>query len=209
MQPFYLFGIPIQPEITISDIFSAVIAIIAVFIAFFSLLSQRKHDRLTYKPIPRLHFIASPLSLRVSLQNKGNGPLLVKSSTFRIREDKANYLKELLLRTNAHFKTFYSLTGENIQAAVIPPGQDFILLEIANKSNLTEVFTKFTELLKDISEIKIFVEYTDIYERRQKEFTQDFTLLIGQYQQNLESIRKVGNSPTIDFPYTDHDKNIL
>ncbi len=199
--------ITISSEISIINLASVVLSIVAIAFTAISLGYQRRHDRLTFKPIPKLHFLESPISVKIVLENLGNGPLILKSTCFLYPDKKSIKLDELIKEINSNFKLFYSAMGINMKAAVVLPGKDFIIIELKNNSKNVEMLLKFTELLKDLSKITISISYTDIYEKKIKNFTEGFSFVMEQYEENIEILRKAESNNLKEFTNKPIEKN--
>jgi hypothetical protein len=177
--PFILFEIiTLQEIITMNsllqylqqnkDIIQAFTSLLAISIGFLSIIltyltlqMNRKHQRLSVKPIADItpHDFAENIS--VTLDNKGNGPLIIK--TFRATKNH-NSTSNLIdwmpaLPNNLSWFTFQ----KNFEGTALRPGESLVLIKLKiNKKNKQEI--KFRDdVRRSLSELEVELEYSDIY----------------------------------------------
>jgi len=152
-----------------------VIGVIAVIFTAITLQVQRKHNRLSVKPIAMITVADYMDRLSIYLQNKGTGPLIIKNLSFtdgRGRKEKAiiNYFGPEV--KGVVWSTF---TGD-IDGWAILPGENKTLIELIGDP-MNKDFTDIREKVRKIlASIQVELLYQDIYENDmpQKTRTLDF-----------------------------------
>ncbi len=139
-----------------------IIASIAILVSAFSIFTQRKHNKLTFKPIPVVVKYNYTNVLRVKIWNKGTGPLIIKSLAVKNK----NSLIDLMPIETREF-TFVEFI-DNFKNRAISPNDSLNMLEFKlrtnNKGEILEGYEgAFSKIRNTLDGLKICIEYTDIY----------------------------------------------
>jgi hypothetical protein len=141
-----------------------IISIVSILIAGLTLNMQRKHNRLSVKPIPNItemNYVDSG-KIGLSLENVGIGPMIIK----KIKSCKGETVKkdpfEWLPEGFDHILTDYTLKFEG---TAIPP-MDHICLLYYDYDPKDNKSLNNSELIRSIlAELEINVEYADVYDQ--------------------------------------------
>ncbi len=148
-------------------ILALIISITSIGIGFFGLWLQRKHNRLSVKPIGMITIYDKLGEFGVAILNKGTGPLIIKSiETTNDQGIKKKYPIEWVPREYRHQFAF-RIDLENV--AIINGQKPLNLIKVKfNPQNIEEVMLSgtFREILANLT---IRIKYTDIYGKIQPE----------------------------------------
>jgi hypothetical protein len=139
-----------------------IIATIAIIISVFSIYTQRKHNRLSFKPIPVVVKYNYTNVLRVRLWNKGTGPLIIKSY-------KVNGEKSLIDLMPPETKEFIFVEFiDNFKERAISPNDTFNMLEFKIRKDkdgkVIEGYQEAFDTIKStLNQLEIYIEYEDVY----------------------------------------------
>jgi hypothetical protein len=144
-----------------------IVAFVAVCMSVFSLYMQRRHNILTYKPIPFITKYNYKDRVLVRLWNKGNGPLIIKSLKIK---DKDSLIALMPAETR---KFTYVEYIDNLRDRVITPGDSLNLLEFKVREDderySPEEYLKILGLIKATLNTEIIdLEYKNIYQNVKK-----------------------------------------
>lgn len=149
------------------------ISVISLFLAIYSLKSQRKHNFNSVRPIGVVHLSSTSDSLSIEIRNKGTGPMYINSLKCVLGEKAENnivYLipNELLkiVEVNCHTKP----GGEWLS-----PEESFMIFSAKNYKDMSG--EAISEIKKYLKETKMTLIYTDIYEKEHKPFERDLEFL--------------------------------
>jgi hypothetical protein len=139
-----------------------VVAILAMITGIYSIYSQIRYNRLTFKPIPVILKYNFNNRVKVLFWNKGNGPLFIKS--FKIAQ-KHSLIDVVPLETR---KLTYVNFISTVVGRVISPSENLNLLEFMIKLDETgkpiEAYeTALSKIKESINGLVISIEYTNIY----------------------------------------------
>ena len=136
------------------------IATISIFVSWRTLSNQRKHNKLSVRPIPYFRVGDYDNRLIVAIDNHGSGPLIITkltvSNDLEIKKDIISWMPDQ--PKSVLFNHFSSLIdGRSIMA-----GGELVLIDL--KGEVTrEIFTEFRdECRATLSHLKIEMMYTDI-----------------------------------------------
>lgn len=141
-----------------ADRLSGVGAILAFIVALFALWAQRKHNRLSVRPLAAIICNDLEGKIIVTLVNNGTGPLIV--STLRIARD-GKVLSDALYRQLPDWMTFRWYVG-NIDGRSIAVGKSIDLLVY---DHLSDAFRD--QVRSTLADLVVQVHYTDIYNNEQ------------------------------------------
>ena len=139
-----------------------IIASIAMIISVFAIFTQRKHNRLSFKPIPVVVKYNYINVLRVRLWNKGTGPFIIKSLKVK---DRGNLIDLMPVETKEF--TFVEFI-DNFKNRAISPNDTLNMLEFKKRKNDNEEILEgyedaFNKVRNALNGLEIFIEYTDVY----------------------------------------------
>ena len=125
-----------------------IIATIAIIVSVFSIYTQRKHNRLSFKPIPVVVKYNYTNVLRVRLWNKGTGPFIIKS--FKVKDEQS--LIDVMPQETKKF-TFVEFI-DNFQKRAISPNDTLNMLEFKiRKDKNGKVIEGYQEAFNTIKKI--------------------------------------------------------
>lgn len=146
-----------------------IIATIAIIVSLFSIYTQRKHNRLSFKPIPVVVKYNYTNVLRVRLWNKGTGPFIVKS--FKVKGEHSlikgeHSLIGVMPQQTKDF-TFVEFI-DNFHERAISPNDTLNMLEFKIRKDkngkVTEGYQKtFNTIRKTLNGLEIHIEFEDVY----------------------------------------------
>lgn len=137
-----------------------VIGFTAIIFTAISLYMQRKHNRLSVKPIAIISVGDYEHEIAVYLQNKGTGPLIIKDLSFTDGQTKEKALIDFFGSefNDVAWTTFVA----DIDGWAILPGETKTLI----KKNISkdEIFV-LNKMRKILSKIEVNLKYQDVYEK--------------------------------------------
>jgi hypothetical protein len=153
----------------VADVGSALTAVIAVVIAYWSvqltnraMREQETHNRLSVKPIPFLALADYEQRLRAKVTNDGSGPLIIKK--IQVRDGKTT--KQDLISwmpsppPTIYWTNFTSLLTDR----AMRPGEGLILLQLDGDPE-DQAFLRFRDACRhQLEKLTVTVEYTDVYD---------------------------------------------
>jgi len=139
-----------------------IIATIAIIVSVFSIYTQRKHNRLSFKPIPVVVKYNYTNVLRVRLWNKGTGPFIIKS--FKVKDEQS--LIDVMPQETKKF-TFVEFI-DNFQERAISPNDTLNMLEFKIRKDkngkVIEGYQEaFNTIKKSLNGLEIHIEFEDVY----------------------------------------------
>ena len=160
-------------------VIALLISLIAVLVAWRTASQQRKHNKLSVRPIPEITVADYEDSLRVKLRNHGAGPLLINSFSAVFQGSSCKSLIDCMPDLNGRHWTNFSGT---IDGRTLLPGKEIVLVELTAEPKEVNFSTPRDLARLALSETQIFVSYSDIYE---SEFPQ-YTKSLSWFRRNLE-----------------------
>jgi hypothetical protein len=145
---------------TIMASLSVILALIGVILALIGLWIQRKHNKLSVKPIAELIFNDYKGLLEVGIRNKGVGPLMcdeiiTENDKGEIKAHLADFLDHQISPTE--YFTIYT----QLKDFVIAPGE--LLMIFSYKHDLEYHNTILNQIRQKLSKLSISVNYSNIY----------------------------------------------
>lgn len=160
---------------------SLIIAISAIFISVFSVIVgalslyfNRIHNKKSVKPIVFIPVWDYEDYLLINIKNVGLGPLIIKSTSVinkegEIKKDVIDWMPKL--PKNIYWTGF----NETLDNRPMEPGEGITLLryDVDEKNSKS---TKFRdEIRKRLKELRIIIDYTDIYDSKFKPHKKDLS----------------------------------
>lgn len=148
---------------TIIALCALLVSVASILIGYFSLKIQQKHNRLSVRPIGKIHFITTDDSIKIEIRNDGTGPMLcsnlkVYDNEFNIKNnlrDAISILQEkndwLKISTSSQF--------------AIGAGEQKTLLEISTDYVIPKFQDYYDQVLVSLKKVTLELEYRDIYDQ--------------------------------------------
>ena len=150
----------IQDEISKID-WGIITGVIALFFTAISLQIQRKHNRLSVKPIADVMVGDYENELEVYIENKGTGPLIIKNLSFTNQDGKTE--KAINNFFGSDFKNVvWDKFGPDIDKRAILPNESITLIKLSGKSankSFVRVREKVRKVLTQI-QVEWVYQYT-------------------------------------------------
>ena len=148
---------------TIIALCALFVSVASILIGYYSLKSQQKHNRLSVKPIGKIHFITAKKSIEIEIRNDGTGPLVCPHVRI-FREGRDGYTSDLreaipMLRDSG-YAVGVSAPGSTFS---ILPGDTKTLLTLSADEATPEFLKYYDGVLEEIRKITLEVDYQDIY----------------------------------------------
>jgi hypothetical protein len=141
-----------------------VTGVIALIFTAISLQVQRKHNRLSVKPIALVSVGDYENELAVHLQNKGMGPLIIKKLLFIDQNGKTE--KAIIDFFGSDFKNVvWSVFVADIDGWTILPNETKTLIKLNGNSADKEFVRVRDKVRKVLAQIQVELLYQDIYEK--------------------------------------------
>ena len=141
-----------------------VTGVIALIFTAISLQVQRKHNRLSVKPIALISVGNYENELAVHLQNKGTGPLIIKKLSFVDQSGKTE--KAIIDFFGSDFKNVvWSTFVADIDGWTILPNETKTLIKLNGDSADNEFVRVRDKVRKVLAQIQVELLYQDIYEK--------------------------------------------
>jgi hypothetical protein len=147
---------------------SLVVSVIALAASLGGMHVQRRHNRLSVRPIPEVTLADYEDSLRIKLWNNGSGPLIVK----RIRVTDGKNEKEALidwmpaLTSNRPWNHF----THAIRDRALLPGKDIGLLDLTRYEGEADFTSHCEPVRRALEVLTVIVEFTDAYSTKVPEY---------------------------------------
>ena len=142
------------------------ISFVSILIGLFTFINQRRHFRITVRPIGQISLLDYPDHTGVYIKNVGVGPLVGERVRVKDGQGEAHdYLIELVP------KPFGSLNFTNyskMDEMVILPGKRVCLLELKG-NDAEDKYRRFRgQLRESLKDISLELRYRDIYGKKMK-----------------------------------------
>ena len=166
-------NITTEPTLLIAAL-ALLVSVISIFTSFYGLWLQRKHNRLSVRPIGNIGTRDGVNLLSISVVNNGTGPMIIKS--VEISNDqgiKKNYPIDWIPQEDQSKISFW----KDLEDVALSKGNGIELFNYSydlNNKNLVqlnanvELREKLRSILKDLT---IRIKYKDIYGKDQPEFS--------------------------------------
>lgn len=145
-----------------TSILAVLISFISIFLAWRTVSIQKKHNKLSVRPIATISAADYEDLISVRICNKGTGPLIITDFIAEINDSKeANDIISLMpnLPNNLYRDTLF----EGIKNTVILPTEFLNLLEFKIDLQNPPEKEVIDRIRKSLSNIVITVQYKDIY----------------------------------------------
>ncbi len=150
----------VQP---LSSLLAIIIGFLSIILTFWTLLTNRRHQRLTLRPIADISTEDFENKSSVKIENKGNGPLIINA--FRAikgtdsKADLIDWMPEL--PDNLYWSDFH----KHIEGSALRPSGSLALVEFKlDKSNAKQREAR-DNIRRTLEIIDGELDYSDIYEK--------------------------------------------
>lgn len=139
-----------------------VIGLIALFFTAITLQVQRKHNRLSVKPIPNVISNDYEDVLVVGLENKGIGPLIIKDLSFTNQSGERQ--KDIISFFNLGFEgVVWTTFAANMDGLAVVPNGTETLIQLNGELADGEFGVIRDKVRAVLADIKVVLIYQDIY----------------------------------------------
>lgn len=138
-----------------------VVSTIAVAISIWGVCSQRKHNKLTVRPLAEITVADYEDSLRVKLLNNGTGPMIVTEVTVSNGSDVKQCVVDWMpaLPNDRSWNNF----TDDLRDRTLRPGGEIVLLELTEHEK-EKGFSRCRDTVRQaLAPLRVTVSYTDIY----------------------------------------------
>lgn len=174
------FGSDCNAVIAFSALTSAVAAILglvvsccAVWVSISAIRSQRKHNKLSVRPLAGITFGDYEDELHVNLRNNGTGPMIILAVSVTDGMKEHGSLIEWMPTLPAHCP--WSDFSQNLCRSSISPGSDIVLLQLAEHDGDLDFPECRDRVRQVLASLEIKIEYTDIYDTALAPYTRDLS----------------------------------
>ena len=153
----------------LATVFSALTALIAIGVSVWALWVQRRHNKISVRPIPEVSMGDGITSISVKLTNNGFGPLVIRRMRVtkgqESRENIIDWMKEHMPEMD--WTNFTSIGPDR----TIEPNGEATLIELTEEPE-EQGFAPLREMARrELSRLVITMEYTDVYDSTFATFT--------------------------------------
>jgi hypothetical protein len=162
-----------KPEVIIA-ICALVTSVVSLGFSIYFGWCIRDHSRRSVKPLPYVAPSDFENLLAVRLWNYGTGPMILqKVMSHNYRDELSGHLIDLLpsLPNGLHFNNYVKVQS----GRAIPPGESLDLFEFSIDDIDTNAIAYRDKLRIFLSQLVIYVNYTDIYETTFSTYKRDLT----------------------------------
>ena len=142
---------------------SAAVAIMALIFSIISLVAQRKHNRLSVRPLAYVPLGDYESRVFVRVTNNGTGPMIIKSIRIINAPNPSGPLIDAMPKLQSG--VLWTMYSTDVEDRSLRPGGEIVLLELSSKSSNSEdqfVLSR-NKVRRALGELAVHVEYTDIY----------------------------------------------
>jgi hypothetical protein len=139
-----------------------VVSVISILIGYFSLKSQQVHNRLSVRPIGKIHFITVKKRVEIKIRNDGTGPMICSNvKVYQNESDiKTNFRDAMTILQNSEYSVEYYGAGSKF---AIYPGDQKTILSVYSDEITPEYVEYRNKVLAEIKKLTLELEYRDIY----------------------------------------------
>jgi hypothetical protein len=137
------------------------VSVISLIVSLWALAIQRRHNKLSVRPLPEVTVADYEDCLRVTLRNNGTGPLFVTDMKVTDGIHTSDSLIDCMpeLRHGRAWTTFIRDT----KGRTVLPGEDLRLLELSEFEGEKNFAAHRDTIRKALAALQLRVEYSDIY----------------------------------------------
>lgn len=165
---------------TIVAICALIVSVFSVCLTVWTAFLQRKHMRLSVIPIATIPVADFEHRVGVFLKNCGLGPMRV--STFRVVDAAGNITEDIVSQMpNPINGILWSNFHDSVDGAVIEAGKRLEMLLLEGDINSSTFIKYRDQVRKKLSELKITVEYKDLYGQKMEPHTDNSLIFFGRH----------------------------
>jgi hypothetical protein len=146
---------------TIIALCALLVSVASILIGYFSLKIQQKHNRLSVRPIGKIHFITTGDSIKIEIRNDGTGPMLC--SNLKVYDNAFNNKNNFRDAIPIFQKKNDWLKISTSSQFVMGAGEQKTLLEISTECVSPEFQNYYDQVLTSLKMTTLELEYRDIY----------------------------------------------
>lgn len=169
MMPF-LDEIINEPTLTIA-ISAVIVSICSIVIAVVSLWIQRKHNRITVRPVADIGRFNYVGWIAIWVKNVGLGPMIVKS--IETYDPQKGIIKDYpidWMKGKMPSGFYFTRFRKNLEDSTIMAGDHEVLLEYEYNTSDPFDIENATQIRSILKDLKIRIKYENFYEEEQPEF---------------------------------------
>ncbi len=165
---------------TIVAVCALIISVFSVGLAVWTAFLQRRHMRLSVKPIVAIPVADFEHRVGVFLKNCGLGPMRVL--TFRVIDASGNITEDVVSQMpNLGKGILWSNFHDSVDGAVIEPGKRLEMLLLEGDMNSSAFVASRDQIRKKLSGLNILVEYEDLYGTKMDPHTDNSLTFFGRH----------------------------
>lgn len=136
----------------------------AIILTIVTIRDQRKHNKLSVKPIAIISVADYEERLAVNLQNQGNGPLIIEKLLIKNNDEEKSSIIDFF-ETGFEDVVWSTFTAD-IDGWSILPASHRTLIELIGNPSDKKFIAKRNRVRKVLANLKVEVQYQDIYENK-------------------------------------------
>jgi hypothetical protein len=148
---------------TIIALCALFVSVTSILLGYFAFKSQQKHNRLSVKPIGKIH-LNTINKVSISIRNDGTGPMIC--SKVKVYQNESaittNFRDAIPMLQNSKYTVHYF--GARSKFA-IRPGDYITILDVYSDEITSEYLQYRKEVLAEIEKFTLELEYHDIYDQ--------------------------------------------
>jgi len=155
---------------TVIAISAIIISVISLAVAIVALYTQRKHNKLSVKPIP--HFSKGDYEnhIFVKIKNYGLGPLKIEN--FEIKKNKSTFKRLIDSFDGLASKVTWETFTDDIEGRVLAPQKEFVLIQASFTSEQNDIKQAIRESL---AKTTLTIQSSCVYNEKQPEVKEELT----------------------------------
>ncbi|WP_321507052.1 hypothetical protein [uncultured Methanoregula sp.] len=160
---------------------AVIISIISIALTIISLWIQRKHDRISVKPIAHIHVNNLLGEISLSVKNDGLGPMIIKSiETFRTNDkNKLNlgWPPISIIKTDYKIPKSTPQMTIDLESCPIYNGNSLSFFKQVFDPAISEEFADAKKTSMALANLTLRIKYTSVYEEEQYETSYALAIL--------------------------------
>ncbi|MCA0906278.1 hypothetical protein LCM27_07705 [Ruegeria marisrubri] len=138
-------------------------ALIAIALTIYSLAIQRRHNRLSVRPIASIGYVDLQSEISVWVKNFGIGPMKIEEITARCEESgdiKPTIIEHMLAKGIGGHWTHFS---GNLEGRTMPTGGTWHLLKLKGDALDPDFCAKRDSVRRALLSLELRITYSDVY----------------------------------------------
>jgi len=171
----------------LSSLVAVLVGLLSIILTTVTLGTNRRHNRLSVRPIADISAGDYEDKLFVRIVNKGNGPLIIKS--FHAIKDGTSKSNLIDLMPQVPQSTAWSDFVENVEGTALRPSESLDLIEF-NVNMISHWDREIRDSIRQsLSRITVELDYSDIYGNTFK-YPQHSLAWFGRHFENTQQLKK-------------------